>query len=330
MAAPRSEHGRAREVYAATQPSGHLAWIGNDPKSSWRRWRALTETQPAGQSSLIGPDPESSSSELAQAFEPGQAARSLQALSWHAVGTSVGPEASVQVDQAASLPDAPMMPPRAAKQAADTPTVPGFSPSQAARESHVVGGAPQTESSAPPQQAAAAAHTFALKGVSHAAASLAVDPRCAIQRLFTVLHGVESSPMVAVAARLKVAGLAQRLGAAPQTETSAPPQQAAAAYHTVDFTVTPVDEETASQAAASLAAAPRSERQKRAVSAHVKTPSPKVPSLTKSASLAHGVAWAPAANATTRTRGILDITEVTRLRLCNSLEANINTQKGVV
>ena len=246
MAAPRSEHGRAREVYAATQPSGHLAWIGNDPKSSWRRWRALTETQPAGQSSLIGPDPESSSSELAQAFEPGQAARSLQALSWHAVGTSVGPEASVQVDQAASLPDAPMMPPRAAKQAADTPTVPGFSPSQAARESHVVGGAPQTESSAPPQQAAAAAHTFALKGVSHAAASLAADPRCAIQRLFTVLHGVESSPMVAVAARLKVAGLAQRLGAAPQTETSAPPQQAAAAYHTVDFTVTPVDEETAS------------------------------------------------------------------------------------
>ena len=80
MAAPRSEHGRAREVYTATQPSGHLAGIGNDPKSSWRRWRALTETQPAGQL-LIGPDPESSSPELAQAFEPGQAARSLQALS---------------------------------------------------------------------------------------------------------------------------------------------------------------------------------------------------------------------------------------------------------
>ena len=49
--APRSEHGRAREVYAATQPSGHSA--PTDPKSSWRRWRALTETQPAGQL-LIG------------------------------------------------------------------------------------------------------------------------------------------------------------------------------------------------------------------------------------------------------------------------------------
>ena len=45
--APRSEHGRAQEVYAGTQPFGHP--IGIDPKSSWRRWRALTETQPAGQ-----------------------------------------------------------------------------------------------------------------------------------------------------------------------------------------------------------------------------------------------------------------------------------------
>ena len=46
-------HGRAREVfatgYARTQPSGHSARLGVDPKSSWRRWRALAETQPAGQ-----------------------------------------------------------------------------------------------------------------------------------------------------------------------------------------------------------------------------------------------------------------------------------------
>eukprot|EP00964_Phaeocystis_antarctica_P085657 scaffold54145_cov85-Phaeocystis_antarctica.AAC.1 len=149
----------ASEEYAATQPFGHSAVIGIDPKSSWRRWRALTETQPAGQSS-----------ELAQAFEPGQAARSLQIFSWHAVGTSAG-ETSVQT-------------------AADAPTVPGFSPSQAARESHVVRGAPQTESSAPPQQAAAAAHaidltTFDDETASHAAASLAADPRCAAQTVFT-------------------------------------------------------------------------------------------------------------------------------------------------
>ena len=43
--APRSEHvyGRAREacLYAATQPFGHF---GSEPKSSCRRWRALTET----------------------------------------------------------------------------------------------------------------------------------------------------------------------------------------------------------------------------------------------------------------------------------------------
>ena len=46
-------HGRAREVfatgYARTQPSGHSARLGVDPKSSWRRWRALAETLPAGQ-----------------------------------------------------------------------------------------------------------------------------------------------------------------------------------------------------------------------------------------------------------------------------------------
>ena len=57
--APRSEHvyGRAREacLYAATQPLGHLAMIGSEPKSSWRRWRALTETQPTGQSLMDAP-----------------------------------------------------------------------------------------------------------------------------------------------------------------------------------------------------------------------------------------------------------------------------------
>ena len=42
--------------YAATQPFGHLAMIGNSPKSSWRRWRAFTETQPTGQSLMGGGD----------------------------------------------------------------------------------------------------------------------------------------------------------------------------------------------------------------------------------------------------------------------------------
>ena len=99
-----------------------------------------------------------------------------------------------------------------------------FSPSHAARESHVVRGAPQTESSAPPQQAAAAAHTNTLtvklsemksETASHAAASasLAADLRCAAQKVFIGVHEVardvkDEPPMVAVAVLLKVAGLA--------------------------------------------------------------------------------------------------------------------------
>ena len=38
---------RGKSVYAETQPFGHSAPI--DPKSSWRRWRALRETQSNGQ-----------------------------------------------------------------------------------------------------------------------------------------------------------------------------------------------------------------------------------------------------------------------------------------
>ena len=45
---------RGKPVYAATQPFGHLVMIGTEPKSSWRRWRALTETQPTGQSLMGG------------------------------------------------------------------------------------------------------------------------------------------------------------------------------------------------------------------------------------------------------------------------------------
>ena len=100
----------------------------------------------------------------AQAFEPGQAASSLQIFSWHAVGTSAGPEASSQTAQAAvlglSIFAIPMTKPTPWKQAADTPTAPGFSPSQAAKDSHAVCLGPQTE--APLQQAPVLAHAIVL------------------------------------------------------------------------------------------------------------------------------------------------------------------------
>ena len=45
---------RGNLFYARTQPFGHEARIGIEPKSSWRRWRALKETQPNGQSLVEG------------------------------------------------------------------------------------------------------------------------------------------------------------------------------------------------------------------------------------------------------------------------------------
>ena len=238
----------------------------------------------------------------AQAFEPGQAAKSLQIFSWHAVGTSAGPEASSQTAQAAvlglSIFAIPMTKPTPWKQAADTPTAPGFSPSQAAKDSHAVGFEPQTEASAPPQQIGAVAHAVDLNGAvlppitaSHAAASLAADARCWAQARFTVSHVRELSPMVTVASLTKVALLAHTLGSVPQTET-APPQQAGAADHASVLSIIAIIPEPIfiSHAAASLAAFGRCAFQKSSMFLHDNSSPPApvaVAVLTKSASLTH-------------------------------------------
>ena len=95
--------------------------------------------------------------DVAQAFEPGQAARSLQIFSLHAIVTSAGPAVSPlesspletspletsespQIAQATALSANVTKLPTDWKQAADTPAVAGeVSPSQAARASHAVG-----------------------------------------------------------------------------------------------------------------------------------------------------------------------------------------------
>ena len=177
---------------------------------------------------------------------------------------------------------------------------------------HTLGAAPQTEASAPPQQADAAAHAIVWivtvepgrKAASHAAASLAAFPREDIHMRSTFAHVKDESPMVAEAVLLKSVLLAHTLGAAPQTE-SAPPQQSRAAAHANELMLVP-DEETAAHVAASLAALPRQYFQVRSTFAHVKVVLPMVvlAALSKSAPLAQmvPVAWVPAASATTRRR----------------------------
>ena len=81
------------------------------------------------------------------------------------------------------------------RQAADTPTTPGFSPSQGAKDSHAVGDAPQAELVLYRQQSGATSHAIVLNSVgldekvaSHAAASLAAGPRTEIQTDSMVAH----------------------------------------------------------------------------------------------------------------------------------------------
>ena len=135
--------------------------------------------------------------------------------------------------------------------------------------------------------------------MSHAAASLVTDPRVWAQYVAIVWHATVSPKMVAVAALTKLAGLAHILGAAPQTEASALPQQADAAAHAAVFiAVVPVEfTGTASHAAASLAAAPRCWPQYMLKDWHVIGVPPMVTEavLTKSALLAHTLGAAPQA-----------------------------------
>ena len=130
--------------------------------------------------------------------------------------------------------------------------------------------------------------------MSHAAASLVTDPRVWAQYWAIVWHAIVSPPMVTVAALTKLAGLAHILGAAPQTEASALPQQADAAAHAVVFTAVEFTG-TASHAAASLAADPRCMAQPRFSWSHVKVSSPTVAVavLTKVAGVVHMLGSAP-------------------------------------
>jgi len=180
---------------------------------------------------------------------------------------------------------------------------------------HILGTAPQTEASALPQQADAAAHAAIFIAVeftgtaSHAAASLAAAPRCWPQYMLKDWHDIDESPMVTEAVLTKSALLAHTLGAAPQAE-SAPPQQAGATAHAIFWIVVVEPEETAAHFCASLAASiasavlPPETLQSWPTLLHVKVESPVVAlaALLKSASLAHIVALVPAASATTRRR----------------------------
>ena len=86
----------------------------------------------------------------------------------------------------------------------------------------------------------------------------------------TFAHVKDESPMVAEAVLLKSALLAHTLGAAPQTEASALPQQADAAAHAIVWIVTvEPGRKAASHAAASLAAFPREDIHMRSTFAHV-------------------------------------------------------------
>ena len=120
------------------------------------------------------------------------------------------------------------------------------------------------------------------------------------------MHAIDSSPRLTVAALLKVAGLAQTLGAAPQTESSAPPQQAVAAAHKV--TLTGMASETASHATASLAADARCGAQMKVLmTSHVKDSLPRMTVAANVESLAYIVARVPAACPTTRQARSLDM-----------------------